>query len=452
MFKKDFVWGAAASSYQIEGAAFEDGKGLSIWDTFCKKPGVIFEGHTGDVACDHYHRYKEDVALMKEMGLKAYRLSLSWPRIIPDGTGAVNEKGIRFYQNLIDELLGAGITPYITLFHWDLPLTLYHKGGWMSPESPDWFANYARVVIELFSDKVKHYMTFNEPQVFVGLGCVTGEHAPGLKMCLSDTIPAAHNVMLAHGKAVLAMRKHGGSDLKIGYAPCGSYPIPATDAPADIEIARKLTFKMPKDPEQWHWNISWWSDPVILGTYPRDGLDKLEQYLPESWRDDLAVIKQPLDFYGQNIYQGFFVKEDPNGEPLEIKHDDGHPRTACDWPITPDVLNWPIRFLYERYKLPIYITENGLSCHDVISLDGQVHDPNRIDYMHRHLLALREAAANGADVAGYFAWSCLDNFEWARGYGERFGMIFVDFPTLRRIIKDSGRWYRTIIEKNGGNL
>ena len=452
MFKENFLWGAATSSYQIEGAVNEDGKGPSIWDMYCKKPGAVYEGQTGDVACDHYHRYKEDVAIMKELGLKAYRFSLSWPRIIPDGTGEINPKGIAFYNNLIDELLLNEITPFITLYHWDMPLALHHQGGWLNSESSAWFENYAKVVVENFSDRVKHFITFNEPQCFVGLSFVNNRHAPGLKMSLSETIPMSHNVLVAHGKAVKIMRQYGANDIQIGYAPTGTFPYPETETPENIAVARAQTFKIPDDPTDWHWTIGWWSDPAMLGEYPQDGLEKYGQYLPQGWQDDMTVIKQPLDFYAQNVYSGYAIKAGSDGQPVSIKRYDGFPRTANGWSIEPQALKWAAKFLYERYKLPIYITENGMSCHDIISLDGQVHDPNRIDFLNRYLLALREAAGEGADVAGYFVWSLMDNFEWPEGYSERFGLVFVDYTTQKRIIKDSGRWYRSVIENNGANL
>jgi len=451
-FKKDFIWGAAAAAYQIEGAVTEDGKGLSIWDMFCKKPGVINEGQSGEIACDHYHRYKEDVQLMKQIGIKAYRLSFSWPRIIPDGIGDVNPKGIEFYNNLIDELLANGITPYVTLYHWDLPLALYNKGGWANPESPDWFANYAKVVAENFSDRVKNFITFNEPQCFIGICFVTGEHAPGLKMSLTETIPMSHYVMLAHGKAVKAMRQYGAKDIKIGYAPTFAYAYPETNSTADIEAARSYNFSMNNNPNYWHWNVTWWSDPVYFGKYPKDGLEMYGQYLPKNYEKDLPIINQPLDFLGQNIYNGPMIRAGDKGKCEQVPRYEGFPHTNYNWPVEPNALKWCAKFLYERYKLPIVITENGMSCHDAISLDGAVHDPNRIDFLHRYLLALKEAADEGTDISAYFLWSIMDNFEWNKGYYERFGLIYVDFRTQKRIIKDSGYWYKEVIEHNGENL
>jgi len=448
-FPKDFVWGAAAAAFQVEGAAREDGKGESLWDMYCKKPGAVYEGHTGDVACDHYHRYKEDVAIMKEIGLKGYRLSLSWPRILPQGIGEVSQKGIDFYNNLIDELLANGITPYITLYHWDLPLALYYKGGWMNPASPDWFAEYAKVVAENFSDRVKSFITFNEPQCFIDAGFMSGIHAPGLKMSLSESVPMSHHVLVAHGKACIAMRKYGAADIQIGYAPTGGIAYPETESEKDIRAAYDQTFNVPEKPEGFLWNIAWWGDPIILGNYPADGLKLYGKYLPDGWEKDLETIHQPLDFYGQNLYNGYAF----SAETGRIKRYEGFPRTACGWPITPEAIRWGVKFLHKRYPdLPIYITENGLSCHDAISLDGKVHDPNRINFLQRYLIELGKAIDEGVPVKGYFQWSIMDNFEWALGYSERFGLVFVDYPTQKRIIKDSGHWYRTVIESNGENL
>lgn len=448
-FREDFVWGVATASYQIEGAWNEDGKGLSIWDMMCEKPGAIFGGHTGKVACDHYHRYKEDVAIMKKLGIKAYRFSISWPRVMPKGFGEVNEAGLKFYDNLIDELIKNDIEPYITLYHWDLPLELHYRGGWLNRDISDWFAEYASLIVKRFSHKVKHFITINEPQCIIGIGYISGEHAPGLKMSDMETVRAAHNLMLAHGKAVMAMRKDGASDIQIGYAPTGTGAYPSDEkSEADINAAREAYMSVSNN---WSWSVSWWSDPVILGSYPQSALSRLGKYLPEGWEEDLKTICQPLDFYCQNIYNGKEYKAGDNG-PEEVERYDGFPRTAIYWPITPKALKWSVKFLHEKYKLPTYISENGLSCHDVVSLDGKVHDPNRIDFLNRYLLQLREAAEEGADVRGYFLWSLMDNFEWARGYGERFGIVHIDYTTQERIIKDSAYWYSNVIKENGENL
>ncbi len=451
-FGNDFVWGAATASYQVEGAAYEDGKGLQIWDVFCKDPGNVFEGHTGDVACDHYHRYAEDVKMMKEMGLKAYRFSISWARIMPEGTGKVNEKGLAFYDALIDSLIENGIQPYLTLYHWDLPYELYKRGGWMNPDSVNWFAEYAKVVVEHFSDRVLHYFTFNEPQCFIGHGFLIGEHAPGLKCPVTDTFLMAHHVMMAHGKAVQAMRAAAKQPIQIGYAPTGSMAYPASNREEDIEAAKKVLFACPEDIKGWAWNVSWWSDPVMLGSYPEEGLKKYEKYLPAIKPEDLKLMHQPLDFYAQNIYNGNAVRCSEEGKPEFVLRPVGAPKTAIQWPITPECLYWGPKFLYERYGKPIYITENGLSCHDAVSLDGKVHDPNRIDFLARYLHYLKQAVEDGVNVKGYFQWSLMDNFEWAKGYSDRFGLIYVDYQTQQRIWKDSAYWYRDMIKENGKNL
>ena len=451
-FRKDFIWGAATASYQIEGAAYEDGKGLSVWDRFSHEPGKIVEGHTGDVACDHYHRFKEDVALMKEMGVKNYRFSLSWPRLIPNGMGEVNEAGVSFYNALIDELIDAGIRPFITLFHWDYPVELQKRGAWENPDSPKWFEAYAELVAKRFGDRVKDFITLNEPQCFIGLGYGNGEHAPGYQLPLSATVAMSHHVLVAHGLAVKALRKYA-PGCRVGYAPCGDARIPASEDPADIEAARRAYFQVGDNPEGWAFNVSWWSDPPILGRYPEDGLARFERYLPRGWEKDLETICQPLDFYCQNIYNGRIIRAADNAQGFEeVPKPAGHPKTAIQWFVNPDVLYWGPKFLCERYKLPFMITENGMSCHDAVSLDGCVHDPNRQDYMHRCLLAYRRAAQDGVDAIGYLAWSLLDNYEWAMGYNERFGLVYVDYATQKRTVKDSFHWYKTVMESNGENL
>lgn len=451
-FRKDFIWGAATASYQIEGAAFEGGRGLSVWDEFSHWPGKVLEGHNGDVACDHYHRMKEDVAMMKEMGIRNYRFSISWPRVLPEGVGKVNEEGIAFYNALIDELLANGIRPFVTLFHWDYPLALYRKGAWQNPDSPKWFEEYAALCAQRFGDRVKDFITFNEPQCFIGLGYVSGEHAPGLQMPMSSVIPMAHNALKGHGLAVKALRKYA-PGCRIGYAPCGDSCIPVTESEADIEAARKAYLSVPDNPMGCAFSITWWSDPVVLGTYPEDGLRHFGKYLPEGWEKDMELICQPLDFYAQNMYQGRLVRACDNAQGYEqVGFPVGHAKTAIQWPVTPDCLYWGPKFLYERYKLPFIVTENGMSSHDTVSVDGQVHDPQRLDYMQRYLRAFKRAAEDGVDVRGYFAWSLMDNFEWAKGYTDRFGIVYVDYETQERIVKDSGHWYKTVMEANGENL
>lgn len=447
-FAKDFVWGAATSSYQIEGAGRDSGKGQNIWDVFTKEPGRVYEGHTGDIACDHYHRFREDVAYMKELGLKGYHFSIDWSRVLPEGTGKVNEKGIDFYNALIDELLEQGIEPYITLYHWELPYEIYKRGGWMNPEIVEWFGQYARLVAERFSDRVKYFFTLNEPQCFVGLGFLQGCHAPGVKAPLRDTFEMAHNALKAHGRAVQMLRAYGKQNVQIGYAPTSGMCYPEKETPKDIEAARKALFALPDDLSNWTWNVSWWSDPVILGKYPEEGMKKYEKYLPVITDEDMKLISQPIDFYGQNIYNGRCIRMGTDGRPEEVRRPAGFPKTATNWPVTPEALYWGPKFLYERYRKPIYITENGMACHDTVSQDGKVHDPNRIDFLARYLKNLKRAAEE-IDIRGYFQWSLMDNFEWDKGYAERFGIIYVDFGTQERIWKDSAYWYRDLIRRNG---
>lgn len=447
-FAKDFVWGAATSSYQIEGTGRDSGKGQNIWDVFTKEPGRVYEGHTGDIACDHYHRFREDVAYMKELGLKGYRFSIDWSRVLPEGTGKVNEKGIDFYNALIDELLEQGIEPYITLYHWELPYEIYKRGGWMNPEIVEWFGQYARLVAERFSDRVKYFFTLNEPQCFVGLGFLQGCHAPGVKAPLRDTFEMAHNALKAHGRAVQMLRAYGKQNVQIGYAPTSGMCYPEKETPKDIEAARKALFALPDDLSNWTWNVSWWSDPVILGKYPEEGMKKYEKYLPVITDEYMKLISQPIDFYGQNIYNGRCIRMGTDGRPEEVRRPAGFPKTATNWPVTPEALYWGPKFLYERYRKPIYITENGMACHDTVSQDGKVHDPNRIDFLARYLKNLKRAAEE-IDIRGYFQWSLMDNFEWDKGYAERFGIIYVDFETQERIWKDSAYWYRDLIRRNG---
>ncbi|MDP4176992.1 MAG: GH1 family beta-glucosidase [Bacillota bacterium] len=449
-FPKDFVWGAATASYQVEGALNEGGRGLSIWDDFCNTPGKIFSNQNAEEACDHFHKYNEDVKLMKDLELQAYRFSIAWPRILPNGFGEINEEGLDFYDKLINELLEKGITPYITLFHWDLPFELHKLGGWMNPESPKWFANYAKIVAQRFGDRVKNFITFNEPQCFIGLGYVTGEHAPGICMSRKCTLQMAHNVMLAHGLAVQAIRSVV-KDAKIGYAPTGGGTYPLSNSTEDIEAAREAYFQLMPNPKNYLWTVPWWSDPVMLGHYPEEGVKLYEKDMPKIGQDDMKIISQPLDYYGQNIYNGIGISAGKDGFEWEIRKE-GYTKTACNWPVTPQCIYWSIKFLYERYKKPIIITENGMSAHDCISIDGKVHDPNRIDYMYRYIAAMKKAVEDGVDIKAYFAWSLMDNFEWSNGYNERFGLTYVDYETQQRIIKDSGYWFKDVIKSNGENI
>ena len=449
-FSKDFVWGAATASYQIEGASREDGKTDSVWDEFCRVPGAVFEGQTGNAACDHYHRFREDIALMKQLGIRAYRFSFSWTRILPQGTGEVNEAGMRFYEALVDELLRNQITPYATLFHWDYPAVLQKKGGWLNPQSPLWFERYAQIIAERFQGKIHHYFTINEPQCFIGLGYCQGIHAPGLKLSAADNFLAVHNVLLAHGRAVRALRKYGG-DVRVGLAQNGRIFVPQSDSPQDAEAARRATFAVPDDFLDALFSVSLWSDPILKGEYSKECRGKFAGIMPKTGRKEMDTISQPIDFYAQNIYHSTRVRALKDGwEPVPFPA--GMTKTAMGWPVTPECMYWCAKFLYENYHRQMIISENGMSAHDTVSLDGKVHDPNRIDYLHRYLLSLKRSTDEGIDIAGYFTWSLLDNFEWNSGYNERFGIIYVDYPTQRRIPKDSAYWYQQVMEHNGENL
>ena len=445
-FPEDFVWGAAAASYQIEGGAEADGKGLSVWDMMCRQPQKVWSGNTGKIACDHYHRYAEDVRLMGEIGLQAYRLSISWPRVLPNGVGQVNHKGLAFYDRLIDCLLERGIQPWVTLFHWDYPYALYCRGGWLNRDSTEWFADYTTVIVDTLSDRVVHWMPLNEPQCFIGLGHLTGEHAPGLKLGFSDVLLATHHALLAHGKAVQVIRTRAKLQPIIGTALVGIVKIPATNSPGDVEVARAATFAVT---QKNCWNNSWFADPLLLGRYPEDGLRLFQRDMPNILVDDMAIIHQPLDFYGLNTYHGQTVRATATGGCAHVSLSDGPALTTMDWPVTPEALYWGPRFLGDRYQLPIVITENGMANCDWIHADGNVHDPQRIDFLTRYLRAYKRAIDDGVQAKGYFLWSIMDNFEWAYGYKQRFGLIYVDYPTQRRILKDSAHWYRDVITSQG---
>lgn len=448
-FPNNFVWGAAAASYQIEGAAYKDGKGLSVWDMMCKTPGKIWEGNTGDMACDHYHRYDEDARLMQEIGLQAYRLSISWPRVLPAGTGAINEKGLAFYDRLVDAVLKNNIQPWVTLFHWDYPYALYCRGGWLNRDSADWFAEYTQVIIDKLSDRVSHWFTQNEPQCYIGFGHQTGEHAPGLKLGFAEVLRAAHHSLLAHGKSVQVIRARAKIKPTIGAAPVGIAKIPASSQPDDINAARAATFAISGKN---CWSNTWFADPMILGQYPEDGLKLFSKEMPEIRAGDMKTICQPLDFYGVNIYFDETVRARSNGGYEVVKNQIGPPLTTMPWEVTPEALYWGPKFLFERYQLPIVVTENGMANCDWIHLDGQVHDPQRIDFLTRYLRAYHRAIADGVVAQGYFVWSVMDNFEWGHGYKQRFGLIYVDYPTQKRIPKDSAYWYKETVASNGAHI
>ena len=434
-FPKDFLWGAASAAYQIEGAYDEGGKGPGIWDALSS--GHIKHDENGNVACDHYHRYREDIALMRQIGLKSYRFSISWPRVIP-AEGCINEEGLAFYSRLVDELLMAGIEPIVTLFHWNLPMWLQEKGGWENEAIAEAFAHYAGIVVDSLSDRVRYWLTINEPQCFAALGYATGVHAPFLKK--PEVLKrVARNIMLSHGRAVCEIRRHAKQIPHIGMAPTGVGVTPFDETEGSIRRARELTYS---DIVGSAGNI-WWMDPMILGEIPSPLRDVLS-------REDIRQICQPLDFFGFNIYHslnylGLKAVPDPRACP-------GQPKTAMDWAITPECLYWMTRFHYERYHLPVMITENGMANVDFPMLDGKVHDPQRIDFIHRYLLALKRAADEGIPVIGYQYWSIMDNFEWAEGYDKRFGLIYVDYRTGERKLKDSAYYYADVIRENGENL
>lgn len=451
MFRDDFVWGVASSAYQVEGRDPEDGCGKNIWDTFTEE-GRILDGKNAYTACDHMHRYKEDYKLMKLLGIKAYRFSMSWARILPEGTGRVNEKAIAMYRDMILSMKENGIEPYITMYHWEFPQALQDKGGWLNEDVIQWFGEYAKVVAENFSDICEYFITLNEPECFVGLGHLSGVHAPGLKLPYKDVFQIAHNALRAHGQAVINLRKYACRPIKVGYAPTCGMAYPATDSPEDIEAARKTLFGFHQPMDNWTWNVAWFNDPVFLGRYPEEGLKKFAEYLPEITDEDMKLISQPLDFMGQNIYNGYMMRQGGDGEPEYVDREAGAAKTAAGWPVTPECFYYGVKFLYERYHLPLYITENGMSCHDDVSLDGRAHDPNRQNFLDLYISALQRANDDGADVRGYFLWTFLDNFEWDKGYTERFGIVYVDFKTQKRIVKDSAFWYQKIIESNGREL
>ena len=408
-------------------------RGRRCGTSSASRKGAIFEGNTGDVACDHYHRFKEDVALIKALGAKSYRFSVSWPRVLPNGIGASNPKGLDFYSRLIDELGTHGIEPFVTIFHWDYPQALYKKGGWLNRDSADWFAEYTSLLADKFSDRVKVWATQNEPQCFIGLGLLDGAHAPGDKLNAAGYLTAAHNAMRAHAKAVQVLRARAkdAKGTKVGYVLAAQITQPASDKPEDVEAARTAIFAVGNRSE---WNNAWFSDPVLLGKYPEDGVKLFGKDMPLFKPSDLDEMKQPLDFLGLNIYKADTFKRGADGKPEQVPLPPGYPRAGSDWqPITPACMYWGPRFFYDRYKLPMAITENGLATRDQVFLDGKVHDPQRIDFMHRYLAELARAIKDGVPVTGYYAWSLLDNFEWADGYKQRFGLVYVDFENQKRV-------------------
>ena len=459
MFDKNFLWGTASSSYQIEGAFAEDGKGVSIWDTFSNKPGNIAHNENGNEACDHYHRYREDIVLMKSLGIQAYRFSISWSRIFPDGIvkdsdGNIryNKAGLDFYDKIVNFCLENNIKPFITIYHWDLPQALEDKGGWLNRETAFIFADYAEFICEHFSDRVTNIATINEPQIISGLGYMLGLHAPGKKLDTVSVLSVIHHLALAHGLAVTKMRAVAKQPVKIGFSSTGGLCYPSKECDEDIDAARAECFNIVKGNMTFNHTI--FCDMTCLGRYPdiagtelhlEPGLEKIGHYeeLPFVKKGDIELIHQPIDYLGINVYNGHEINAAGY-----INKKPGSPRTALGWPVTPGVMNYGIRYLYERYNLPIYIFEDGLACNDIISLDGKVHDSNRIDFLTRYLTELEKAYKAGVPILGYFHWSFTDNFEWHSGYDPRFGLVFVDYETQQRIPKDSAYWYSDLIKKS----
>ncbi|MBK6293456.1 MAG: beta-glucosidase [Rhodoferax sp.] len=431
-FPPDFQWGAATSAAQIEGAAHEDGKGPSIWDTFCAEPGRIKDGGNVDVACDHYHRFEHDVELMEWLGLNAYRFSISWPRVQPQGSGAWNDAGFAFYDRLIERLLRANIKPHITLYHWDLPQALQSAfGGWQSRQVASLFAEYAAEVARRFGDRVASIVTMNEPWCVATLGHETGQFAPGLKNRRIAT-QVSHHLLLAHGLATQAMRSQTSTQLGIVLNHTPAYPAEATEA---NRRAARLADGM---------DVRWYMDPLFRGCYPSDVLEHLGDDAPEIRAGDFAIIQAHLDFLGINFYtRNFISEESPSKQaPGALGF------TDMGWEVFPLALTQHlVRITREYAPPPLFITENGMANADTL-INERVADTPRVDYLRWHLEAVAKAIELGADVRGYFYWSLLDNFEWDSGYTKRFGMIHVDYPTQRRVLKDSAHWYRKFVREH----
>jgi beta-glucosidase len=449
-FPDGFLWGAATASYQIEGAAKEDGRGQSIWDTFSYAPGNTANGDTGDVACDHYHRVGEDVALMAELGLDAYRFSVAWPRIQPDGVGAANPLGLAFYDRLVDELLGVGIRPVVTLYHWDLPQALDDRGGWLNRDVAHWFSDYTAHVVGALGDRVGNWTTLNEPWCSSVLSYAIGEHAPGHHDTVESMV-AAHHLMLAHGTAVPVIREHcPGAEVSITLNPTQVWG-PEDGDDLDADAVRRADNAL----------NGLFFGPIFHGAYPGGFLDDTAHLTDHAYigDGDLDTISAPLDNLGINNYFPTRVRAARDGEdrsnPMPgcdgvVTEPPHPPLTAMGWEISPESHRAIVERSARESGLPIYITENGSAWDDVVDADGAVHDAERVAYLQGHLGALADAVADGLDLRGYFAWSLMDNFEWAHGYDKRFGIIHVDYDTQRRTVKDSGREYARIIAAQRG--
>lgn len=442
-FPEGFIWGSATSAYQIEGAWNEDGKGLSIWDVFSHKPGKTRNGETGDVAADHYHRWREDVDLMSELGLQLYRFSMSWTRILPNGTGQINQAGLDFYDRLVDRLLEKGIEPCPTFFHYDLPVALHDKGGWPARETAKAFGDYAEIVAKRLGDRVNYWITHNEPWVTAVLGYMTGEHAPGHRN-LFATLKAIHNLLLSHGYAVEALRGNISRPAQIGIALNLSPCYPASNSQKDREAAHRFDGQINR----------MLLDPLLKGHYPPDMYDLLKWFFPKIQPGDMERIATPVDFIGINYYTRLVARHAwyvPvwNALPIQPK---GNEYSEM-WEIYPPGIYDIIRKVWDNYHpKTIILSENGVPFPDHLTAEGRVHDTKRIKYYKQHLRQVHRAISEGIPITGYYAWSFLDNFEWNHGYDKRFGLVHVDYKTLKRTVKDSGRWYSQVIQDNGFSL
>lgn len=431
VFNDDFVWGVATSAYQIEGAAAEDGKGASIWDTFCRQPGVIADASNGEVACDHYHRWSEDLDMIADLGVDAYRFSVSWPRVRPGGSGPWNEQGLAFYERLVDGLLARGIKPYLTLNHWDLPEELQAAGGWTNRETVHRFVEFALGIHARLGDKLASIATHNEPWVVAVLGHESGVFAPGIK---SKRVAAqvSHHLLLSHGMALQALREHG-CKATLGIVLNLSPMHAATDSAADHAKAKLEDGRL----------IRWYMDPLFKASYPQDVLDDLGDDAPEIHSGDMQIISTPMDFLGINYYSRSVVSA---GEPWDV-HSGGRDVTDMGWEVYPEGLTELLLRLHHDYPVPpLFITENGGAFKD--QLDGErVHDVARVSYLKSHIAAMADAMRQGVRMGGYMVWSLMDNFEWASGYEKRFGIVHVDYKTQVRTLKDSARWYRDFLQR-----
>jgi len=436
-FPADFVWGTATASYQIEGAAHEDGRGESIWDRFSHMPGKTANGDTGDIATDHYHRWREDTGIMRELGLPAYRFSTAWPRILPEGRGRVNRAGLDFYDRLVEELLESRIEPWITLFHWDLPQVLDDRGGWTNRDTVDAFAEYTDAVTRCVGDRVENWITINEPWVVAFLGHYFGVMAPGRKD-LREALQVAHALLVAHGRAVDVIRSNVRAS-NVGITLNLSHVYPETDSQADLEAAYKVD----------GFANRWFLDPVMKGFYPQDMLEIFGDAAPDVAPGDFDLITRPMDFLGINSYNPQYAAADPDSPLGANLVDREGEHTAMGWIVEPQGFEDLLVRVQRDYDPPaIYVTENGAAYDDPPPVDGKVPDPQRISYLQRHLLAAHRAIGQGVRLRGYFAWSLLDNFEWAYGYDKRFGITYVDYETGERTIKDSGRFLAEVIQQN----